>query len=114
MKKLAWSVIILGLVLCCARSLLAAGGFPNPGSAPVTIANPPSKPAPVVVEVTQPVTILYSAQFAAGDWGKALTGVYTVPSNKRLVIEYISYKADLPVGQELAISVLNVPGIPGT
>ncbi len=112
MKKLATLAIVAGLVFCCLTNI-QAGSFPNPGAAPVMVTNPPSKPAPVVVDITLPVSIAYSASFEKGDWSKTLSNVFRVPSGKRLVIEYISYNAFLPEGQTLALMVQTVPGLPG-
>jgi hypothetical protein len=51
MKKLAWSVMVLGLIVCVVTNV-QAGNFPNPGAAPVIVTNPPSNPVPVTGNVT--------------------------------------------------------------
>jgi hypothetical protein len=53
MKKLAWFVMVVGMVVCLGTNL-NAGNFPNPGAAPVIVTNPQSQPVPVTGTVRTP------------------------------------------------------------
>ena len=80
------------LVSGSARMALAAPPVP---AIPVTVKNTPSDPVPVrPVRVDEPFQQAFDLAFADGE-GLAISS-YTVPANKRLVIEYASLAAYLP------------------
>ncbi|MDQ7788308.1 MAG: hypothetical protein RDU01_11955 [Thermodesulfovibrionales bacterium] len=101
--------LIVCLTVCFVVSFVSAGNAASlaaRGSAPVTVVNPVSKPVPVQEVVQQPIAGKVTVKICApcgfncvspctslstGWYGNGT--IYTVPTNKRLVIEYFSCKS---------------------
>lgn len=85
--------LIVCLTVCLVVSFVAtvyAARLEEPiRSAPVTVVNPASKPIPVTEVNKYPVQNEVVGKFNQIAW-VASVSLYTVPSNKRLVIEYFS------------------------
>jgi hypothetical protein len=85
--------LIVCLTVCLVVSFVAtvyAARLEEPiRSAPVTVVNPASKPIPVTEVNKYPVQKEVVGKFNHIAW-VASVSLYTVPSNKRLVIEYFS------------------------
>ena len=97
MKTLSRQIPLL--VLCALVLGIGAGwsaaGPQSPPSAPVTVVNQPTNPVPVtgIVSVNRnidPVRLYDAKPVPPGDTIARFSDFYTVPTGKRLIVEYLS------------------------
>ena len=121
MKKLDKGLAVFSLFVVLGTVVLASP-LPAQAGPDVTVVNPPSQPVPVTgsvnIVVTDPVagsvTIPLSGTTSATG---TLTLFFspsgfatTVPAGKRLVIEFVSVRVEVPSGQKATVVLIAVVG----
>lgn len=93
--KILAAVLVLG-------SAVQVQAAPSPPS--VVVVNPPSQPVPIITTVVEPFQSRGYHCFSEGEY-KANSVIADVPPGKRLAVQYVSGRGEVPSGQKLDITV---------